>query len=122
MRARRLNASAPRWRVDTGDLALAGPKAPDCALRPSGDSATGSGDDPPLGTTLAALGPSNPLYWHYLVEAKKLAYSDLLAKNGDPKFAQVPVKELLSKSHAASLCAAIESSTAAGNGCSGARR
>src|SRR6476661_11112989 len=51
---------------------------------------------PKFGTTLAALGPADPQYWHYLVEAKKLAYSDLLAKNGDPKFAQVAVKELLS--------------------------
>jgi gamma-glutamyltranspeptidase/glutathione hydrolase len=63
---------------------------------------------PKFGTTLAALGPSNPQYWHYLVEAKKLAYSDLLAKNGDPKFAHVPVNDLLSKLHAASLCAAID--------------
>src|SRR3954470_16720092 len=53
---------------------------------------------PKFGTTLAALGPSDPQYWHYLVEAKKLAYSDLLAKNGDPMFAKVPVKDLLSKS------------------------
>ena len=42
---------------------------------------------PKLGFNLAALGPSNPMYWHLLVEAKKLAYADLQAKNGDPKFA-----------------------------------
>ena len=47
-----------------------------------------------------------------MVEAKKLAYSDLLAKNGDPMFAQVPVKELLSKSHAASLCGRIDPNVA----------
>ena len=29
-------------------------------------------------------------YWHLLVEAKKLAYADLLAKNADPKFATGP--------------------------------
>jgi gamma-glutamyltranspeptidase / glutathione hydrolase len=32
-----------------------------------------------------------------MVEAKKLAYSDLHAYNADPKFARVPVDELLSK-------------------------
>jgi gamma-glutamyltranspeptidase/glutathione hydrolase len=59
---------------------------------------------PKMGPSLAELGPSDPQYWHLLVEAKKLAYSDLHAKNGDPKFAQVPVKELLSKSYAATQC------------------
>src|SRR6476620_2901211 len=42
-----------------------------------------------------------------MVEAKKLAYSDLQAKNADPKFADVPLKNLLSKDHAASLCGKI---------------
>ena len=63
---------------------------------------------PKFGTTLAALGPTDPQYWHYLVEAKKLAYSDLQAKNADPKFAEVPVKDLLSKEHAGSLCGRID--------------
>ena len=63
---------------------------------------------PKFGTTLAALGPADPQYWHYLVEAKKLAYSDLQAKNGDPKFVQVPVKQLLSKEYAATLCGRID--------------
>src|SRR5499427_9463402 len=40
---------------------------------------------PKSGTTLAKLGPSDPLYWHLMVEAKKLAYSDLLATNADPE-------------------------------------
>ncbi len=31
-------------------------------------------------STWRALGPSDPMYWHLMVEAKKLAYSDLLAK------------------------------------------
>src|SRR5579863_7507555 len=30
---------------------------------------------PTLGVSLAKLGPTSPLYWHLLVEAKKLAYS-----------------------------------------------
>jgi len=68
---------------------------------------------PKFGTSLAALGPTDPQYWHYMVEAKKLAYSDLQAKNADPKFAQVPIKELLSKEHAASLCGRIDPNVAA---------
>ncbi len=67
---------------------------------------------PKLGYSLTALGPSNPMYWHLLVEAKKLAYADLLAKNADPKFASVPVAELLSKSYAASLCGRINPNVA----------
>lgn len=67
---------------------------------------------PKFGTSLATLGPSDPQYWHYMVEAKKLAYSDLQAKNGDPKFVDVPVKELLSKEHAASLCGRIDPNVA----------
>jgi gamma-glutamyltranspeptidase/glutathione hydrolase len=59
---------------------------------------------PKLGQNLATLGPSNPMFWHLEVEAKKLAYADLLTKNADPKFANVPVKELLSKEYAATLC------------------
>ncbi|HEY4366629.1 MAG TPA: gamma-glutamyltransferase family protein [Steroidobacteraceae bacterium] len=68
---------------------------------------------PKLGMNLASLGPANPMYWHLLVEAKKLAYADLLAKNGDPKFVTVPVTNLLSKEHAASLCSRINPGSAA---------
>jgi gamma-glutamyltranspeptidase/glutathione hydrolase len=67
---------------------------------------------PKLGMNLAALGPSNPTYWHLMVEAKKLAYADLLAKNADPKFSQVPVQQLLSKSYAATLCSKINPNVA----------
>ena len=38
------------------------------------------------GKTLASLGPTSPLYWHLLVEAKKLAYADLYQYNADPQF------------------------------------
>ena len=31
------------------------------------------------GQTLASLGPRSPQYWHLMVEAKKLAYADLIA-------------------------------------------
>jgi gamma-glutamyltranspeptidase/glutathione hydrolase len=59
---------------------------------------------PKLGFNLAQLGPSDPMYWHLLIEAKKLAYSDLNAYNGDPKFATIPVEKLLSKTYAATRC------------------
>src|SRR6478752_827593 len=68
---------------------------------------------PKLGFNLTNLGPSDPMYWHLMVEAKKLAYSDLLAKNADPKFATVPVAELISKAHAATLCSRIDPNVAA---------
>jgi gamma-glutamyltranspeptidase/glutathione hydrolase len=67
---------------------------------------------PKLGASLAKLGPSDPMYWHLMVEAKKLAYSDLYAYNADPKFAAVPVGRLLSKSYAATLCGRIDPNAA----------
>ncbi|HUQ85950.1 MAG TPA: gamma-glutamyltransferase family protein [Vicinamibacterales bacterium] len=74
---------------------------------------------PKLGFNLTSLGPSDPMYWHLMVEAKKLAYSDLLAKNGDPKFSKVPVAELISKEHAASLCGRIDPNVAGKPGIAG---
>jgi gamma-glutamyltranspeptidase/glutathione hydrolase len=63
---------------------------------------------PQLGMNLAALGPRSAQYWHFLVEAKKLAYADLYAFNGDPGFTHVPVERLISKSYAKELCAKID--------------
>jgi gamma-glutamyltranspeptidase/glutathione hydrolase len=74
---------------------------------------------PKLGFNLTSLGPSDPMYWHLMVEAKKLAYSDLLAKNGDPKFSKIPVAELISKEHAASLCGRIDPNVAGKPGIAG---
>jgi len=68
---------------------------------------------PMLGVSLAELGPSNPTYWHVMVEAKKLAYADLYAHNGDPAFSDIPVARLLSKAHAADLCSRIDLNRAA---------
>jgi gamma-glutamyltranspeptidase / glutathione hydrolase len=63
---------------------------------------------PQLGINLAALGPQSALYWHVLVEAKKLAYADLYAYNADPQFSQIPVEKLISKAYAAEQCRRID--------------
>lgn len=69
---------------------------------------------PPNGQGMAALemlnimetspasgeGPSGAPELHKKIEAMKLAYADLLRYNGDPRFAKVPVKGLLSKEYA----------------------
>jgi gamma-glutamyltranspeptidase / glutathione hydrolase len=60
------------------------------------------------GQSLASLGPTNPQYWHFLIEAKKLAYADLYQYNADPNFATVPLGKLLSESYAASLCGKVD--------------
>jgi gamma-glutamyltranspeptidase/glutathione hydrolase len=60
------------------------------------------------GKTLASLGPTSPLYWHLLVETKKLAYADLYRYNADPNFAAVPLGRLLSESFATLLCAKVD--------------
>jgi gamma-glutamyltranspeptidase/glutathione hydrolase len=67
---------------------------------------------PRLGLDLAALGPRSPQFWHLLVEAKKLAFADLEAHNGDPRFTDVQLDRLLSKEYAASLCERIDPSRA----------
>ena len=63
---------------------------------------------PELGIDLGALGPQSALYWHVLIEAKKLAYADLHAYNGDPQFAQIPLAMLTSKTYAARQCKRID--------------
>jgi gamma-glutamyltranspeptidase/glutathione hydrolase len=74
---------------------------------------------PKLGTSLARLGPSDPMYWHLMVEAKKLAYTDLLGRNADPRFTPVPIETLLSKSYAATLCGKIDRNVASKPGIAG---
>ncbi len=61
---------------------------------------------------LAAIGRENALFTHIEVEAKKLAYSDLLRYNADPKFYPSLYDKLnnyfLNKTYAAGLCDKID--------------
>jgi gamma-glutamyltranspeptidase/glutathione hydrolase len=68
------------------------------------------------GRALASLGPASPDYWHFMVEAKKLAYADLYQYNADPHAAAVPLQKLLSESYAATLCAKVNSQHASSPG------
>lgn len=49
---------------------------------------------------LAEYGHNSTRALHVMIEAKKLAYADLLQYVADPKFSEVPVDGMLSKSHA----------------------
>ena len=68
------------------------------------------------GATLASLGPRHPKYWHFLVEAKKVAYADLFRYNADPNFVKVPINMLLSKAHAELLCGKVSPERASATG------
>ena len=72
------------------------------------------------GETLASLGPRSPRYWHFMVEAKKLAFADLIAFNADPHFAKIPLERLLSKAHAKELCGKADPAHASATGRPGA--
>jgi gamma-glutamyltranspeptidase / glutathione hydrolase len=52
------------------------------------------------GFDLAKLGPNSPETLHVLIEAIKIAKADVYRYVGDPKFTQVPMSGLLSKSYA----------------------
>src|SRR5260370_30428909 len=71
------------------------------------------------GQTLATLGPANPLFWHALIEAKKVVYADVYAHNADPNAVSVPLDTLTSKPHAASLCGKATPKRASSTGPSG---
>ncbi len=68
------------------------------------------------GQTLATLGPRSPLFWHLLVEAKKIAYADLFAHNADPDFSPVPLEHLLSSDYAKAQCARVDPKVASHSG------
>jgi gamma-glutamyltranspeptidase/glutathione hydrolase len=66
-----------------------------------------------FGVELRTLGHASPLYWHLLIEAKKLAYEDLYRYNADPEFSQIPTARLLSKDYAELSAAKIDLKRAA---------
>jgi gamma-glutamyltranspeptidase / glutathione hydrolase len=77
---------------------------------------------PPNGDGMAALemlnimeqfppdpaGPRSPGELHTRIEAMKLAYADVKAYDGDPRFSKIPVDQLISKSFAAQRAKLID--------------
>jgi gamma-glutamyltranspeptidase/glutathione hydrolase len=77
---------------------------------------------PPNGDGMAALemlnimeqskadpaGPYSPGELHTRIEAMKLAYADVKAYDGDPRFNKIPAEQLISKSYAAQRAALID--------------
>jgi len=77
---------------------------------------------PPNGDGMAALemlnimeqfqpdpgGPDSAAELHTRIEAMKLAYADVKAYNGDPRFGKIPVQQLLSKEFAAKRASQID--------------
>jgi gamma-glutamyltranspeptidase / glutathione hydrolase len=57
---------------------------------------------------LSEYGHNSAKALHVMIEAKKLAYSDLLHYVGDPKYSNVPVARLLSKDTAAARASLID--------------
>jgi gamma-glutamyltranspeptidase/glutathione hydrolase len=53
-------------------------------------------------------GPYSPGELHTRIEAMKLAYADVLAYDGDPRFGRIPVEELLSKPYAVKRASLID--------------
>ena len=58
------------------------------------------------------LGFHSPDAMHVMIEAKKLAYADMLKHVGDPRFSTVPVSQLLSKPRAAMRAGLIDAARA----------
>ncbi|MGB6776771.1 MAG: gamma-glutamyltransferase [Terriglobales bacterium] len=59
-------------------------------------------------TTPSPDGPLSVAELHKKIEAMKLAYADLGRYNGDPRFAKIPVKGILSKEYAAERAKLID--------------
>ncbi|HEX6941582.1 MAG TPA: gamma-glutamyltransferase family protein, partial [Gemmatimonadaceae bacterium] len=82
---------------------------------------------PPQGQGIAALmmlnimeryplgewGFHDPRAMHVMIEAKKLAYADMLAYVADPKFSKVPVAQMLSREHATARASKVDLAKAA---------
>lgn len=62
---------------------------------------------------LADYGQNSAAALHVMIEAKKLAYADMVHYVGDPRFGPVPVKEMLSKDLAAQRAKLIQMRQAA---------
>jgi gamma-glutamyltranspeptidase/glutathione hydrolase len=62
---------------------------------------------------MASYGHNSADALHVMIEAKKLAYADMIHYVGDPRFVQVPVKEMLSKDLAAQRAKLIQMDHAA---------
>jgi gamma-glutamyltranspeptidase/glutathione hydrolase len=62
---------------------------------------------------LGEYGFHSPNAMHVMIEAKKLAYADMLKYVGDPRFSRVPVEELLSKRRAVARARLIDQKKAA---------
>jgi gamma-glutamyltranspeptidase/glutathione hydrolase len=89
---------------------------------------------PPNGQGMAALemlnimetsapspdGPLSAIELHKKIEAMKLAYADLARYNGDPRFAKIPVKGILSKEYAQERAKLIDPAKANCNVAAGA--
>lgn len=61
---------------------------------------------------MAEYGANSVQALHTMVEAKKLAYADMLKYVADPEFRSVPVKEILSKRHAEARAKLIKADSA----------
>jgi gamma-glutamyltranspeptidase / glutathione hydrolase len=62
---------------------------------------------------LSEWGFHDPRALHAMIEAKKLAYADMLRYVGDPRLASVPVEAMLSKEHAAHRAQLVDPEKAA---------
>lgn len=82
---------------------------------------------PPNGQGIAALimlnlmerfplgewGFHSPRAMHTMIEAKKLAYADMITYVGDPAFSDIPMQAMIDKAHAAERAARIDAGRAA---------
>lgn len=66
------------------------------------------------GVDLKAMGHNSPAYLHTITEALNLAYADRHTYQGDPRFVDVPMDELLDKAYAAKRRALINPDRAFG--------
>ena len=61
----------------------------------------------------APTGPDDAAWWHWFIEAKKLAFADRARHYADPAFATVPVAELIAPAYAAQRARLIDPQRAA---------